>query len=395
MPDTELKRYRFASRAQWAAGQWTGFELLEQGLGVPTRRTLEPLTGAGPADRGGILAVGACDRLYWLRPISGELMRYDDDGITVQGSLCRRPGFGQARPEQLAVGLNHLWLLVRDVAGRCHLCHYGLSDLRPHRQLALDRPLLGIGGDGGDGVWVLLGGDGASAELRAFDPWGGCTCRVPLPEPLNDGRVAVAAASEAPAVFVLEVAAAEAQTAAAEPDFRLWRADGGDVRLLDAVAARSEPCATAAQPPFRPRHLATTAAGEVLLVDGLQGSLWAYEGSSGQRLLTLPQIVLPAFGSVTSFSAGSETWLSGSGGVARLLVGDVVGDVVGDLVDAAAGAADAFADNDAADERVPTFVTPVLVSPPAVVGGFLRAGRLNGAEAPLRRKVSRETSRST
>src|SRR5688572_6911042 len=109
----ELKKYAFERASHFAAGVWEGFGLDASGLSAPAQYTLEALPGTGPDDAAAVLAFDPSGSLHWLRARGHELVRALPDGILVLGQLSTLRGSQALSPEALAVGLEHLWLLVR------------------------------------------------------------------------------------------------------------------------------------------------------------------------------------------------------------------------------------------------------------------------------------------
>lgn len=161
----DLKAYRFTRPAHWQAGLWSRLRLLPDG-------SLAPVQPLGPVPRFTAVAGGASapafsahGAAYWLA--GAGLLQWREPGQEGVCSIEASADIGTS--PKLAAGRRWLWAFSPGTPGllRHDLDTFQLDPVAPAEGAILD-----LAGDGEDGVWLLLAGDGDAERLGRVDAAG-------------------------------------------------------------------------------------------------------------------------------------------------------------------------------------------------------------------------------
>ena len=322
------RSYRFRSAAQWQAGAMLGFDPAGEGLRLspPDVARREPL---GDADS--LAALDACGRPAWLRRKSGELVRLYEFGPEVQGRV------DVEAPTALFLGPTRLWVQSAGCVTR--------FEARMLQELGrFHHPrLIAAAGDGGDGLWLLVGSRRA-AYVRHLDGRG-CLARTRIPLLCAVRPIAIAASPAGDWLAVLD--SPEQARALTASEWRLHIVDIAHCRSAKPHGFRLGPDETP------PRHLAVDAAGRVRLAGSGEGASQIGVTRDGEEVfrqaLDLPAAAWPLTGMIWC----DGVLLAGADGLYRL--------------------APATAEDSKAPVSRAVFITPALVSPEGTPSGWNRA----------------------
>jgi phage tail-like protein len=333
------KVYSFTAAAHWRSGAMDNLELVDGVLRVPDRLCVEPLDGSGPEDGGGLPGLDPCGRLNWLRPGTGEMMRRYPFGIEQVGVLT-----GSRGARAMATGRSVVWILVGSVIRR-----YGYADLYLLGEIVPvpGHDVVAIASDGDDGLWLLELATDAPARIRHLDCWGlSCCAPILLPDRLT-ASARIAATTDGRHVVVLDRDGPDTRQPGA-PDAR-WRlivvdaCEEGAPRILNFAAGDSQsPTGLITVDRDDRIHLITR--GPTLLLETI--------ALTGERLARRPLMLPRGWGEVTALAAADTLVLSAEGRLALIV---------------------ACNDLQGVEDRVSTFITPILISPAGVRSGWNRA----------------------
>jgi phage tail-like protein len=266
MRHPEFNSYSFERTEHWWAGCSENFDLTQAGMDVIPVPEFEPIRGTGKDDVTTALATDVCDRLFWLRPATGELVLLQSFGPQVQGNLLDAGGAAS-----LVVGATRLWVLNQ---GR--VLRYALKGLQ---YLGSIEPLGGdmasaIAGDGSDGLWWLQYGAGDAASVQRFDRYGQAVGdAVSLGRDINEASLAVTPDGRHVVILVRTETDSAVQEGSCEIPER-WsliivdtchlREDG--VSHYDALCELDEN--------FHPRLVAADRQSRIHLADPATGEIW-------------------------------------------------------------------------------------------------------------------------
>lgn len=350
MPLVKHRCYHFNNAQHWRAGLVDQIAISDAELKTPERIGLVPFPGTNAVDNTAALAVDPCGGVYWVRKGSFEFVRALVDGSITVGHLGIDGDIWE--PAGLAIGAKRIWVLVRSKTGDpiTKVFRYFTDNLQRLAQIDIDRHILDLSGDGQDGVWLLLGNDDVSAELLHLDSAGVSLGRIALPAPLKHGRISTRKGADE--IIVLD---ADSQTdpCLESVRWRIWRVDVCDsaVSAVFSLPRRDFVC-NHDIPDFGPDLIAVDPIGRIHLLDGQSGVLWSLS-ESGEVLAQLPS-VMPSHGlPIQSFVANEELLVSGPSGIGTLSPTEST--------------------DSTAPDSVPTYITPVLVSPDGVQRGWMRA----------------------
>ena len=360
MRHVELKSYCFDRRPQWATAVCDLLEVGDESVTAAARMTVERLPGAGTHDRTSALAFDPCNEPQWIRDATFEWIRGLPSGRIVAGRLDGGELPGAWQPVALAVGLRHLWVLVErrkgDPAAR-RVLRYVRRNLQRLGALQLERPVLALCGDGGEGAWLALGGDGKNAELVHLDTSGARQTTVMLPVPVDKARIGLTSTARADCDDGAEVVLLDMQPCVACPDpplaWRLWCVKRSErpERPIFQLRARDEGCCRDV-PDFHPDLMAADASRRVHVVAGSTGEAWTLR-TTGELLARRSAIAPAGWRPLTAIAARERVAVGGTCGVGELRAID--------------------ASEAPAPDGIPTVITPPMVSPEGVERGWMRA----------------------
>src|SRR3954465_12058245 len=107
MPAVEERSYRFRRSPHWRAGARQGLRVRDDRLVVPPPHELRPLPGTGRSDGNAAPAIDSRNQILWLRPATGELLRWHSDELPPLGQGTLE---GARAGSRLLVGPTVTWL---------------------------------------------------------------------------------------------------------------------------------------------------------------------------------------------------------------------------------------------------------------------------------------------
>lgn len=343
MKHPEYKGYYFNNHAHWLAGAIENLQMTNDGeLAVSAGFNVEPVTNTNHEDHTPALAFDPCNRLYWVRLQSRELMRLNDSGPQAVGQFPK----AEANIKKMIVGTKRIWLLTTT-----SINSYALKGLYPLRQLRHSCcPVLDIAGDGCDGLWWLEAHDGDKAILFHADRFGCCIASMPLKK-INLKQAVMDVSCSAGKIVILDTATPTSEKPR-DPCQRKavnWRliivdCDDGNAIIYDDIGVIDSE--------FRPKLLTIDNSQQIHLIDPHTAQLWTLSLDGvliARRHPRLPQNTLP----VTGISAGRHIAAATATGIVQLQPADTL-------------APDG-------EERIATFITPVMISPEGTPSGWQRA----------------------
>jgi phage tail-like protein len=173
MPTVEERSYRFVLPSHWRAGARRGLRVQDDHLVVPHPLEVRHLPGTGTIDGNAAPAVDPRDRILWLRPSSGRLMRWHSDDLPALGQGTLE---GAAGGHRLLVGRSVTWVAA---GGNLHRYDTGtvqrLTPILPPQGWRLGDAT----SDEHDGIWITESDSEHRWRIRQLNCWGQ-TCREPL-----------------------------------------------------------------------------------------------------------------------------------------------------------------------------------------------------------------------
>lgn len=306
----EHKTYRFDRAAHWHSGLSDLLEASDAGLTPPTPKAVAAVTGSTTDDCTTAVAFDPCGELHWVRPGSCELVRALDSGTVVLGTL--RVGRNLV-PAGLAIGLDHLWLLSEENEGAYVHC-FASVNRQPLAAIHADRKPLALCEDGDEGVWVVLGGDTAKAELVRFGTSAERLSSIALPAAL--GEAAMACGPNAKTIAVLDYAP-QGEPCECSLSWRLWIVDLRHESPSPVLAFSMPGLDACPDPTFRPELLAMDCDGRIHLMQRESGELWTLS-PTGEVLQQLAGAVPKSWWPVSALAAHRHLVVAGRPGLGRL-----------------------------------------------------------------------------
>jgi phage tail-like protein len=323
------RSYRFATAAQWAAGETAGLD--PDGDRLTLSPPLVP-RHLKDSDADSLAAIDACRRPAWLRRSTGELVRLYDFGPEVQGRL------DVEAPVALFMGPARLW-----VQGPSAVTRFDARTLQELGSFAHPR-LIASASDGCDGLWLLIGSR-RGAYVRHIDGRG-CLARTRLHLLCAVRPIALAAALDGTWLAVLDSPGEE--RAATANDWRLHIVD-----LAECRAAKPHCFKLQSSDEEPPRHLAIDARGRIHVAGSDERAPLQAVSLQGEQVsrqtLGLPDSAWPVSGLLWR----EALLIAAADGLYRL--------------------EPATADDEDAGVSRGVFVTPTLVSPDGTPSGWNRA----------------------
>ncbi len=350
MQSSEHKCYHFNKAQHWQAGIADQIEISDMEISMSAQMKVVPLPATNAIDNTVALAIDPCGVVHWVRESSFELVRVFAEGTLTVGHLsCDENNW---QPAGLVIDLERIWLLVNSKTDYevTKIFRYFTNDFQRSETIDLDRPILDLTGDNQDGVWLLLGRDGVLAELLHLDHSGDIAGRITLPAPLEQGRIVMDESSD---ILVLDFNVQTIDPCLESLAWRIWWVNSCEkvVSVIFSLPRRDLVC-NHDIPDFTPNLMVVDKVGRIQLLEGHTGALWSLS-NTGEILLQLKRVMSPQGLPIQSFISNDAFFVSAAFGIGKL-----------------APTASVQATTPAS---IPTYITPVLISPDGVQSGWMRA----------------------
>ena len=344
MSAAEQKYYSFQNAAHWHAGVADLLEISDEGLissGSLDVDTLEEIAKDKP-----VMAIDhdGCDSIFW---VTSELDLYRQiNGVTYLVGKLSTVGFteyGQPLfPLALLVDHYQIILLTQNTDGQKQIFIYARDNLELLDEMENPRDILHICKDGKGGFWMAVGGDTQSAELIRHNGHGNPIHTIQYHSPLDEARLAITADQY---LVVLDISHPYS-TCATLPRWQISVVHSCKTEVSSDNVIYAHPHEELFSPDFMVVHQGTSIA-----LASANGEIWLMntEGEITAKFFDVfPAANLP----IQALAANSFFYVAAHKVVFRLTRNTLT---------------------KVSNEHVPTYLSPVMVSPEGLPSGWLRA----------------------